>query len=100
MSNNKTSYNLGNTYVNLRQSNVVRLNEEFLVYTESGPISLKTEIEADFSDIPEEYHEVFLNLLTAKYLNKVSFGDNPFSQCKPVVKRKWYQFWKSKYFIQ
>ena len=100
MSNNKTSYNLGNTYVNLRQSNVVRLNEEFLVYTESGPISLKTEIEADFSDIPEEYHEVFLNLLTAKYLNKVSFCDNPFSQCKPVVKRKWYQFWKSKYFIQ
>lgn len=100
MSNNKTSYNLGNTYVNLRQSNVVRLNEEFLVYTESGPISLKTEIEADFNDIPEEYHEVFLNLLTAKYLNKVSFGDNPFSQCKPVVKRKWYQFWKSKYFIQ
>ena len=96
----KTTYNLGNTYVNLKQVNVLTLNEEFTVYTESGPISLKTEIEADFSDIPVEYHEVFLNLLTAKYLNKVSFGDNPFSQCKPVIKRKWYQFWKSKYFIQ
>jgi hypothetical protein len=48
-------------------------------------------------NIPEKYHEVALNILTAKYLNKVSFGDNPFSECKPIVKRKWWEFWKSKY---
>jgi hypothetical protein len=97
---NKTSYNLGNHYVNLKTSTVVKLHEVFTVYTESGPIDLKVEITGDFCDIPKEYHEVFLNVLTSKYLNKVSFGDNPFSQCKPVIKRKWFQFWKSKYFIQ
>lgn len=97
---NKTSYNLGNQYVNLKASTVVKLQEVFTVYTESGPIDLKVEITGDLCDIPKDYHEVFLNVLTSKYLNKVSFGDNPFSQCKPVVKRKWYQIWKSKYFIQ
>lgn len=91
---NKTSYNLGNTYVNTVTSTVVTLHEVFSLYTENGGIDLKVEIKADFCDIPKEYHEVFLNVLTAKYLNKVSFGDNIFSQCKPLVKKKWYQFWK------
>jgi hypothetical protein len=92
------SYNLGTEYVNVKTSTVVRLNEDFVVHTEEGPFSLTTEITADFASIPEKYHEVFLNVITSKYLNKVSFGENPFSECKPVVKRKWYQFWKSKYF--
>jgi len=95
---NKITYNLGNTYVNIKSSTVVKLHEVFSVYTENGPVDLKVEITGDFADLPAEYHEIFLNILTAKYLNKVSFGENKFSQCKPVVKRKWYQFWKSKYF--
>ena len=53
-----------------------------------------TKIEADFDTIPEQYHEVFLNMVTAKYLNTTSFGDNPFSLCVPAIKKKWYQFWK------
>jgi hypothetical protein len=57
---------------------------------------LSVEISADFDTIPEEYQEVFLNMMSAKYLSRVSFGDNPFSQCQPAPKRKWYQFWKSK----
>ena len=51
-------------------------------------------IEADFDTVPEEYHEVFMNMMSVKYLNRVSFGDNPFSQCLPAPKHKWYQFWK------
>jgi len=97
---NKKTYNIGNSYINIKTSTIVKLNEEFLIYTDDGPISLKVDINADFVDVPEKYHEVFLNILTAKYMNKVSFGDNNFSQCKPVIKRKWYQFWRSKYFIQ
>ena len=97
---NKKTYNIGNSYINIKTSTIVKLNEEFLIYTDDGPISLKVDINADFVDVPEKYHEVFLNILTAKYMNKVSFGDNNFSQCKPVKKRKWYQFWRSKYFIQ
>lgn len=88
----------GSDRVNIKTSTVVKLNEYFTVHTEDGPFDLTAEITADFGSIPEKYHEVFMNVLTSKYLNKVSFGENPFSECKPVVKRKWWQFWKSKYF--
>lgn len=94
----KTEYNLGSGYIKVKSSSIVKLNEEFNVFTQDGPIALDVEITADFNTIPEKYHEVFLNVLTSKYLNKVSFGDNPFSECKPMVERKWWQFWKSKYF--
>ena len=63
---------------------------------DKGTLSLSVEISADFYTIPEEYQEVFLNMMSAKYLGRVSFGDNPFSQCVPAPKRKWYQFWKPK----
>jgi hypothetical protein len=39
-------------------------------------------------------HEVFVNMLTSKYLGVASFGDNPFSHCEPTTKKHWWQFWK------
>jgi hypothetical protein len=56
---------------------------------------LDIKIEADFDTIPKKYHEVFLNMISTKYLDSVSFGDNPFSLCQPPPKKKWYQFWKA-----
>ena len=91
-------YRLSNDYIKVKTSTVVTLDEFFQIKTEEGPVDIKTTIECDFVDLPEKYHEIALNMLTAKYLNRVSFGDNPFSECKPIVKRKWWQFWKSKYF--
>jgi hypothetical protein len=70
--------------------------EYFSIQTEKGTIDLKVDITADFKDIPEEYYEIMINMLTSKYINKVSFGHNPFSKCNPPKARKWYQFWKSK----
>ena len=92
-----TVYNLGNDYVNVKASSTVKLNEGFTVFTQEGPIQLSVDIIADFADIPEKYHEVFMNVLTSKYINKVSYGENPFSQCKPIIKRKWWQFFKPKF---
>ena len=93
-----TEFHIGNgSYINLQTSSVVKLSEQFVIYTEEGPITLTTEISADFNKIDKKYHEIFFNVLSSKYLNKVAFGDNPFSECKPIVKRKWYQFWKPKY---
>lgn len=92
-------FHLGATsYVNVKASTLVRLNEEFHLFTEEGPVRMIAEIKVDFAGIPQKYHEICLNVLTSKYLNKVNFGDNPFSECKPVVKRKWWQFWKTLYF--
>ena len=66
-----------------------------LVVNGKGGIPLDVKIQADFDTIPEEYHEVFLNMMAAKYVKAVSFGDNPFSKCIPQPKKKWYQFWKA-----
>jgi hypothetical protein len=96
---NEREINYGNGYVDIKSSTIVKLNELFIVHSEDGPVELRVEISADFNTIDEKYHEIFLNVLSSKYLNRVSFGDNPFSECKPLKKRKWYQFWKSKYFI-
>lgn len=86
--------NLSADVIQITSSTVVRMNEYFTLMTENGPIDLRVDIMADFKDIPEEYHEVMINMLTSKYINKVSFGHNPFSKCNPPKKRKWYNFFK------
>ena len=68
----------------------------YLTTPEDGTVSMSIKIEADFDTIPEQYQEVFMNMISVKYLDSVSFGDNPFSQCLPAPKRRWWQIWKSK----
>lgn len=93
-----TDFHIGNgNYINLQTSSLVKLQEQFILYTEDGPIMLTVDVVADFATIDKKYHEIFFNVLSSKYLNKVAFGDNPFSECRPIVPRKWWQFWKSKY---
>ena len=88
----------GGANINVKKASLVSVHNNLkLITVNDGAISLDVKIEADFSTIPETYHEVFLNMMSSKYLDSVSFGDNPFSQCRPVVKKKWYQFWKPKY---
>jgi hypothetical protein len=85
----------GGTNLNIQTSKNVELRETLiLINGQKEPIELDVKIIADFDTIPETYHEVFLNIMTSKYYNKVSYGDNPFSQCLPPKKKKWYQFWK------
>lgn len=79
---------------NIQASTIVRMSEYFTLITAEGDIDIKADINVDLASIPEKYHEVVLNMLTSKYTNKVSFGDNPFSLCVPSAKKKWYQIWK------
>lgn len=92
-------YNMGVDLINIKTSTIVKLDDHLILFTDNGPIDLKVNISADFDKIDEKYHEIFMNILTSRYLGKVSFGSNPFSDCKPIVKRKWWQIWKSKYFM-
>jgi hypothetical protein len=97
MKNKETEIFLGGKHLNIQSANYVQTyNSLQLITPDDGAIELNVEIKADFSKIPEKYHEVFLNMFSSKYVGRVSFGDNPFSQCQPTPKRKWYQFWKSK----
>jgi hypothetical protein len=94
----KSNYYINAEHISVKASTIVKMEEHFTLLTLEGPVTFQTNITADLVDIPEQYQEVVLNMLTSKYVNRVSFGHNPFSQCKPPVKRKWWQFWKAKYF--
>jgi len=86
----------GGANINVRAAKVVTLHNNLkLITIGDGAVSLDVKIEADFDTIPEKYNEVFLNMLSSKYLDTVSFGDNPFSMCVPPPKKKWWQFWKT-----
>ena len=87
----------GGSNINIKTASIVSVQNILkLITPNDGSIQLDIKIEADFDTIPEKYHEVFLNMVSAKYIDSVSFGDNPFSLCQPPPKKKWYQFWKSK----
>jgi hypothetical protein len=89
-------YLSGGTNINVKKASIVSVyNSLKLITPHDGAINLDIKIEADFDTIPDKYQEVFLNMISAKYLDSVSFGDNPFSQCIPQPKKKWYQFWKA-----
>jgi hypothetical protein len=84
----------GNNFT-INTSKNVELRETLSLMTENGKsIDLDVKIMADFENIPDEYHEVLINMMTTKYYSRVSFGDNPFSKCLPPIRKKWYQFWK------
>lgn len=75
-------------------SKLVSLHETLTLVHTNKTYQLDVKIEADFNKIPEDLQEVFLNIMTAKYSSTVSFGDNPFSRCIPLYKKRWWQFWK------
>lgn len=87
---------LGNgSNLTIQTSKNVELRETLSLMVENGKfIDLDVKIIANFENIPEQYHEVFINMMTTKYYGRVSFGDNPFSKCTPPTRKKWYQFWK------
>jgi len=86
----------GGTNLTIQTSKNVELKETLYLMDDNRSIDLEVSIVANFENIPEQYHEIFINMMTTKYYGRVSFGDNPFSRCLPPKKKKWYQFWKQK----
>ena len=87
---------IGGEYLNIQTAQIVETKNILKLKTAANDyVSLEVKITADFNTIPERYQEVFLNIMSAKYMDSVSFGDNPFSQCVPPPKKKWWQFWKA-----
>lgn len=79
----------------IQTSTNVELRETLSILIENGKsIDLDIKVIADFKNIPVQYQEVCLNMLTTKYYGRVSFGDNPFSKCTPPTRKKWWQVWK------
>ena len=87
---------VGGSYLNVQTAQIVETKNILKLKTSDDKyVNLEIKITADFNTIPEKYHEVFMNIISAKYLDSVSFGDNPFSMCQPPPKKKWWQFWKA-----
>ncbi len=97
MKNKETEIFLGGgNNIEMKSSRLVTTYQVlYLMTPEHGTIPMNIKIEADFNTVPEEYQEVFMNMMSVKYLNTVSFGDNPFSQCLPTPKKRWWQIWKT-----
>jgi len=84
-SGNNTTYHISKLYT-ITNTVAVKDNGDW--------VDLNVKIEVDLNQVDEKYHEIFINLLTSKYMGVVSFGDNPFSLCEPTDSKKWWQFWK------
>ncbi len=73
MKNKDTEINLGSgNNMEMKSSRMVTTYQVlYLTTPEDGTIPMTIKIEADFDTIPEEYQEVFMNMISVKYLNRV-----------------------------
>lgn len=77
--------NIGNSYFEIKSSFVVRMKDVFTIQTKEGDLILEVDIIADMVKVPEEYREIFMNMLSSKYINKVTFTSNPF--CRQQINK-------------
>ena len=82
------------SHLNVHTAQLVTLQDTLTVMDGNKAIELNISIEADFNSIPEKYHEIFFNVLSARFYGKVSFKNNPFSDCLPLSDKNWWKFWK------
>ncbi len=75
----------------LKSSSIVQMKEDFTIITDEGEVKLDVTISADFEEIPEKYRELFINMMTTKYMNRVTISSNLFSKHNPTLKKSWFQ---------
>jgi hypothetical protein len=80
----------------VKSSTIVEMHDYLKLMTgEGSTIILDVEIKADFDNIPQEYHDIFCQMMAVRYGGLVNIWDNnrPFVNPNPKEK-KWWQFWK------
>jgi hypothetical protein len=85
----------GNTLV-VKSSHVVEMSDELkLLTSDHSSVNLTVKILANFENVPDEYHQVFLQMMSARYGGSINCYVNitPFEIPKPKEK-KWYQIFK------
>ena len=66
---------LGGGYVNVKTAQTIETKNILRLKTGDDKFQmLEVKVVADFSKIPEKYHEVFFNIFCAKYTDSVSLG--------------------------
>ncbi len=77
------------TQYKVKISSIVEMKEEFIISSDDGEIKLEVTITADFEEIPEKYREIFINMMTTKYMNRASLTNNLYSEYKPTPQKSW-----------
>ena len=97
MSDNKEMYIGNGNSLTLKSSYIVEAKDQLRLLKEEGKaITLDVKIQSSFETIPEEYHQIFLQMLSARYGGSINCYSNltPFELPK-LKKKRWYQFWKN-----
>lgn len=87
----------GGAHLVVKTAAVVTMKDELKLFVgKKGHVaSLEVEIKANFDNIPTEYHQTFISMMTARYGGVVNLHDNTKSFNAPKEPpKKWYQFWK------
>lgn len=83
--------------LSIRTSYIVEMHETLSVTIEGGDtINLDMRVSADFKGIPEEYHEMFIHMMSARYGGRVNLSadkKSPFDVEMPPPS-KWWEIWK------
>jgi len=93
----KSELYIGNgNHLTVKSSYLVEMKDELkLLKTDDSSVNLTVKITANFENIPDEYHQIFLQMMSARYGGSINCYDNitPFEMPKPK-KKKWYQIFK------
>jgi hypothetical protein len=74
------------SFVSVKSNLIVEMNENLVLVTKEDTQILEITVRANLETVPEKYREIFINMLTSKYFNKVTLDENPFY--KPEVTNK------------
>jgi len=85
------------SHLTVRSSTVVEMHDYLKLIADEGTrVILDVKITADFGNIPSEYHQLFMQMMSVRYGGSVNIWDNTHPFAKPdIKKKKWYQFWKN-----
>jgi hypothetical protein len=85
------------SHLTIKSSTIVEMHDYLKLIADEGTrVILDVKITADFGNIPSEYHQLFMQMMSVRYGGSVNIWDNTHPFAKPEVKKKrWYQFWKN-----
>jgi hypothetical protein len=85
------------SHLTVKSSTVVEMHDYLKLIADEGTrVILDVKITADFGNIPSEYHQLFMQMMSVRYGGSVNIWDNTHPFAKPDIKKKrWYQFWKN-----
>jgi hypothetical protein len=92
----KSELYLGNgQHLTVKSSYLVEMRDQLKLLRNDDSITLNVKITANFENLPDEYHQIFLQMMSARYGGTINCYSNitPFQIPKPYDK-KWFQFWK------